>query len=62
MSACVAMFVLLIVYIVGNAPAAAWITLVATLVAAFVIELVYRRYTDRRFRRMSEHEPAAAGA
>jgi amino acid transporter len=57
--ACVGMFVLLMVYIVGNAPAAAWITLVATLAVAFVIELLYRRHTGRGFRRMSEQNPAA---
>ena len=57
-TACVAMFVLLMVYIVGNAPAAAWITLLAALMVAFVIELLYRRHTGRRFRRLSEQHPA----
>jgi len=57
-TACVAMFVLLMVYIVGNAPAAAWITLLAALMVAFVIEVLYRRHTGRRFRRLSEQHPA----
>ncbi len=57
-TACVVMFVLLIIYIVGNAPAAAWITLVATLVVSYVIEVLYRRRSGRRFRRMAEQSPA----
>jgi amino acid transporter len=52
--ACVAMFVLLMVYIVRKAPAAAWITLLATLAAAFAIEVVYRARTGRRFRTLAE--------
>jgi amino acid transporter len=52
--ACVAMFVLLMVYIVRKAPAAAWITLLATLVAAFAIEVVYRARTGRRFLKLAE--------
>jgi amino acid transporter len=47
--ACTVMFVLLMIYIVLNAPAAAWIALLGTLVASFVIEVVYRRATGRRF-------------
>ena len=45
--ACVLMFVLLMIYIVGHAPAAAWIALVATLVGSFIIEAVYRARTGR---------------
>jgi amino acid transporter len=56
--ACSAMFVLLMVYIVQHAPSAAWITLVATLVASFAIEVVYRRRTGRRFHRL-EDDPSA---
>ena len=52
--ACSAMFVLLMVYIVRKAPAAAWITLLATLAAAFVIEVVYRARTGRRYRTLAE--------
>jgi hypothetical protein len=51
------MFVLLIVYIVTSAPAAAWITLLATLAGAFLVEAGYRRRTGRRFHRL----PARAG-
>lgn len=56
--ACLIMFVLLMVYVVANAPSAAWVTLLATLAAAFVIEVVYRRRTGRRFKQLDEH-PAA---
>ena len=42
------------VYIVRKAPAAAWITLLATLAAAFVIEVVYRARTGRRYRTLAE--------
>jgi amino acid transporter len=52
--ACSAMFVLLMVYIVRKAPAAAWITLLATLAAAFVTEVVYRARTGRRYRTLAE--------
>jgi amino acid transporter len=52
--ACVIMFVLLMTYVVRHAPAAAWITLLATLAAAFAIEIAYRNYTGRRFRRLDE--------
>jgi len=55
--ACLIMFVLLMVYVVA-APSAAWVTLLATLAAAFVIEVVYRRRTGRRFKQLDEH-PAA---
>jgi len=52
--ACSIMFVLLMVYVVANAPAAASVTLVATLVASFAIEVVYRRRTGRRFKQLGE--------
>jgi hypothetical protein len=54
---CVVMFVLLTIYIVRSAPAVAWMTLLATLVAACVIEVVYHAYTGRRFQRL-EDQPA----
>lgn len=55
--ACVVMFVLLMIYIVTSAPAAAWITLLGTLAAAFLIEAGYRRRTGRAFRRLGK-EPS----
>ncbi len=64
--ACVAMFVLLMIYIVGNAPAASWVTLLATLVGSFLIEIVYRKRTGRHFERVADPPagpvPAAAPA
>ncbi len=45
------MFVLLTIYIVTQAPAAASFTLIAAFGAAFVIEAVYRRRTGRTFHR-----------
>ena len=59
LAACVIMFVLLMVYIVRDGPTAAWITLLATLAAAFVIEVVYRAATGRRFRSLAEGAAAA---
>jgi amino acid transporter len=50
---CVVMFVLLMIYVVRSAPAA-WMALLATLVAAFVIEVVYRAGTGRRFQRLED--------
>ena len=60
LAACVGMFVLLMVYIVREAPAAAWITLLATLAAAFGIEVAYRAATGRRFRSLAEGAAASA--
>jgi hypothetical protein len=59
--ACSAMFVLLMVYIVRKAPAA-WITLLATLAAAFAIEVVYRARTGRRYHTLAEGAAAPAPA
>ena len=59
LAACVIMFVLLMVYIVRDGPTAAWITLLATLAAAFVIEVVYRAATGRRFRSLAEGAAAS---
>lgn len=42
------------IYVVANAPVAASVTLVATLVASFAIEVVYRRRTGRRFKQLGE--------
>ncbi|MGH9272683.1 MAG: APC family permease, partial [Ilumatobacteraceae bacterium] len=53
MLACIVMFVLLMIYVFANAPAAAWVALLATLVLSFVIEVVYRRRTGRRFHRLA---------
>jgi amino acid transporter len=58
--ALVVMFALLMVYVVRNAPAAAWVTLLATLAAAFVIEIAYRSRTGRSFQRLAP-EPVPAG-
>lgn len=52
--ACSAMFVLLMVYVVRKAPAAAWITMLATLAAAFAIEVLYRARTGRRYNTLAE--------
>jgi amino acid transporter len=60
--ACLGMFLLLMVYTVRNAPAAAWITLLATLGAAFAIEVAYRSRTGRRFRTLREGAAAPAVA
>ena len=51
--ACIVMFVLLMIYVVANAPPAAWVALLATLVLSFLIEVVYRRHTGRRFHRLA---------
>ena len=48
------MFVLLMIYIVGNAPAASWVTLLATLIGSFLIETVYRKRTGRHFERLPD--------
>jgi ABC-type xylose transport system permease subunit len=56
--ACVVMFVLLMIYVFANAPGAAWIALLATLAGAFVIEVIYRARTDRRFQRVGDPEAA----
>jgi amino acid transporter len=53
MVACIVMFVLLMIYVVLHAPAAAWIALLGTLALSFVIEVVYRRHTGRRFHRLA---------
>ena len=60
--ACLGMFLLLMVYTVRNAPAAAWITLLATLGAAFAIEVAYRSRTGRRFRSLRDGAAAPAVA
>lgn len=64
--ACLVMFVLLMIYIIDNAPAASWVTLLATLVAAFAIETVYRKRTGRHSERLADlpagPPPAAATA
>src|SRR5215208_4182158 len=52
--ACLVMFVLLMIYIIGNAPAASWVTLLATLVGSFLIEIVYRKRTGRHFERVAD--------
>ena len=57
MVACIVMFVLLMIYVVANAPPAAWVALLATLVLSFLIEVVYRRHTGRTFHRL---EPTPA--
>ena len=57
MLACIVMFVLLMIYVVANAPPAAWVALLATLVLSFVIEVVYRRRTGRTFQHL-EPDPA----
>ncbi|MGI9029160.1 MAG: APC family permease [Ilumatobacteraceae bacterium] len=54
MLACIVMFVLLMIYVVANAPAAAWVALLAVLALSFVIEVVYRKRTGRRFQRLPE--------
>jgi amino acid transporter len=54
------MFVLLMVYILRKAPAAAWITLLATLGAAFAIEVAYRARTGRRYRTLAQGAAAPA--
>ena len=40
-------------HIVGNAPAASWVTLLATLIGSFLIETVYRKRTGRHFERLA---------
>jgi len=52
MLACIVMFVVLMIYVVLRAPAAAWIALLGTLILSFVIEVAYRRVTGRRFARI----------
>lgn len=54
LAACSAMFVLLMVYIVRKAPAAAWITMLGTLATAFAIEVLYRAWTGRRYNTLAE--------
>ena len=39
--------------VVANAPPAAWVALLATLVLSFLIEVVYRRHTGRRLQRLA---------
>jgi amino acid transporter len=60
--ACLAMFVLLMIYIVDNAPAASWVTLLATLVLSFVIETLYRKRTGRRLERLGDPPPGPSAA
>ena len=64
--ACLVMFVLLMIYIIGNAPAASWVTLLAMLVGSFLIEAVYRKRTGRHFERLADPPagppPVAAAA
>jgi amino acid transporter len=48
-----AMFVLLMIYIMSNQPAAA-LALIVTLVVSALIEWAYRRWTGRRLHRLSE--------
>jgi amino acid transporter len=47
------MFVLIMIYILGNQPAAA-VVLVVTLAASVLVEWVYRRWTGRRLQRLAE--------
>ena len=47
------MFVLIMIYILDNQPAAA-VVLVATLAASVLVEWAYRRWTGRRLRRLGE--------
>jgi len=47
------MFVLIMIYILDNQPAAA-VVLVATLAASVLVEWAYRRWTGRRLRRLAE--------
>jgi 1,4-dihydroxy-2-naphthoate octaprenyltransferase len=44
---CLAMFCLLMIYIVREQPAGTWIALVAMLALSFAIEVAYRRRTGR---------------
>ena len=44
-----AMFIVLLVYMVRSAPSIAWITLVVSFVASFILEWVYRRISGRTF-------------
>jgi len=47
------MFVLLVIYILRNQPAAA-LALIVTLAISALIELAYRRWTGRRLHRLAE--------
>ena len=47
------MFILIMIYILDNQPAAA-VVLVATLAASVLVEWAYRRWTGRRLRRLAE--------
>ena len=47
------MFVLLMIYIVNNQPAAA-VALLATLAISVIAEWAYRRQTGRRLRRLAD--------
>jgi uncharacterized protein YjiS (DUF1127 family) len=47
------MFVLLMIYILNNQPAAA-VALLATLAISVVVEWVYRRRTGRRLQRLDD--------
>ena len=60
--ACLVMFVLLMIYIIGNAPAASWVTLLATLIGSFLIETVYRKRTGRHFERLPDPPAVSAHA
>jgi amino acid transporter len=60
--ACLVMFVLLMIYIIDNAPAASWVTLLATLIGSFLIETVYRKRTGRRLERLPDTPTRSAPA